>query len=236
MNISQPCTEFGEKLSEAVANSFDRMVTHRPAKEKIENWNKELKPPENCKALAVPRVNPEIWPQLKSRTRNTDLNYQQHANYISQAQIVVSRMADKIFGASKVIPKDLGKELLSLSMDAGAILGLASQEISNKRKAELKPHLNKEFASICSNKNPTSEWLFGDNVLDQLKASKSAANVIKPAFSYQPRTHRFQPYKQRLPLNYKQPSFQPKGGVFQNQQRQSQPRPFMKMQQPRRPN
>ncbi len=62
LNISQPCTEFGENLSDAVAKSFDRMVTHRPAKEKIEKWSKDLKPPENCKVLAVPRVNPEIWP------------------------------------------------------------------------------------------------------------------------------------------------------------------------------
>ncbi len=145
-------------------------------------------------------------------------------------------MADKIFGASKEIPKDLGKELLSLSMDAGAILGLASQEISKKRKTELKPHLNKEFASICSSKNAPTEFLFGDNVLDQLKASKSAANVIKPAFSYQPRAQPYQPYKPRQPLNFKQPSFQPKGGAFQYNQRQPQSRPFMRGPQTRRPN
>lgn len=224
-------------MGEAVANSFDRMVTHRPTKEKIEKWNKDLKPPENCKTLAVPRVNPEIWPQLKSRSRSSDLNYQQHATYISQAQIVVSRMADKIFAASTQIPKEIGKELLSLSMDAGAILGLASQEISVKRKSELKPHLNKEFASICSSKNTPTEWLFGDNVLEQLKASKNAANVVKPAFtSYQPRGQRYQPYKPRPSLNFKQPSFQPKGGAFQNHQRQPQPRPFMRMLPNRRPN
>lgn len=110
-------------------------------------------------------------------------------------------------------------------MDAGAILGLASQELSFKRKTELKPYLNKDFVAICSARVPTTEWLFGDNIVDQLKASKSASNVVKPAFTPFVRPGRVHPYRQNL--NFRRPPFPQKGGsITSRQQRPFQPKQF----------
>lgn len=226
LNISQPSSEYGEALHDEVAKSFARMVANHPSKEKVEKWKDLFKPPDNCKILGVPRVNPEIWPQLKTRARHNDLGLQQHGSYVSQASVAVSKIANLVFSAGRNVPKEFSQEILKLSMDAGSILGLASQELSVKRKTELRPCLNKDFVAICSAKVPTTEWLFGDNIVDQLKASKSAANVVRPAFTPFVRPNRMHPYKQPN-LNYRRPSFQPRGGNNQNRQpRMNQPRQF----------
>ncbi len=64
-------------------------------------------------------------------------------------------------------------------IDSETVLGSLSQEIAQKRRLDIKPVLNKEVAGICTTPIAAGEWLFGENMTDQIKNSRSTANMIR---------------------------------------------------------
>lgn len=56
------------------------------------------------------------------------------------------------------------KTLVSLGVHAINVLGKASQLTSAERKDKLKPALNEDIKSFCSNDYTTSNYLFGENI------------------------------------------------------------------------
>jgi len=114
----------------------------------------------------------------------------------------------------------LRADLLKLSLEALSSLGDVTQDITQTRKNEIRPTLSKEFQGICSSQNKPSEWLFGDNIADQLKASKATANVLKATI---PRPNfRHVPYNRgggNRSLNFRGAFFRGRGGQ-NNQSRQ----------------
>lgn len=83
-----------------------------------------------------------------------------------------------------------------------------SEDMDKKRKIEMKPVLNREYSSICSTSKTDGGLLFGENILEQLKASKSSSQLVRTVSSSRgtgSRTmNRFSPY-QRPSLNYQGP-------------------------------
>ena len=111
-------------------------------------------------------------------------------------------------------------EMLKMALDAQTMLGSMSQDLSHRRRQEIKPTLHKEFAGICSTSNEVSaDWLFGDNVAEKLKNSRATANVIRNSVRPQISTiqKRYTPYNRPQTnyvknLNFRNPSQQTRGG------------------------
>jgi hypothetical protein len=94
------------------------------------------------------------------------------------------------------------------------------QDINYKRRQDIKPLLNKDFSQICTETNQPTEWLFGDNISDQLKNSRVTANVMRSTIKSSMRGNRFTPYVSNYSrgraLNYRAPLPFNRGG-FPNQ-------------------
>ena len=102
------------------------------------------------------------------------------------------------------IPKSLKEELLKMSLEAASVLGNLMQDFNQKRKLEVKPFLNKDFVGICNEGNSSAEWLFGDNISEQLKNSKATANVVRSTLKSQGRgAVRFNPYQRQNQNNFR---------------------------------
>ncbi|CAL8139262.1 unnamed protein product [Orchesella dallaii] len=60
-----------------------------------------------------------------------------------------------------------------------------------KRKLEVRKYINPEFSGICSKETKASEWLFGSDLNETLKESKTTASVMRATLT---RGHRPAPY------------------------------------------
>ena len=79
------------------------------------------------------------------------------------------------------------KILVSLGIDAMTVLGKTSQLISVESKDKLKPRLNEDTRSLCDNDHTTSDYLFGENMSENVKLAmenyKLAQNLANSKFT-----------------------------------------------------
>jgi hypothetical protein len=235
--MSQPIVELGPELNKDLAESINRLFTNKQSKESFEKYKNEFKIPVNCKQMTVQKVNSEIWPLLPTSIRQADYNAQHQQQQLSMVSSAVAQIAEKLF-MSKVITTTDRQTMLKMSLEATAILGSLTQDINMNRRQKIKPSLNSEFSGIC-NQTQTGEWLFGDNIAEQLKATKASSSLVKSSVVRSSfRGPRFTPYNAyRSNLNWRSPSPQVRGGTqFRgsrgNFNRTSRPfqRPFSKPQ------
>lgn len=211
--------EMGPEIGNSVADAYNRTVKRPLSKETVTQLYAKYKIPRNCKSLIVPKVNPEIWGHLPNRAKIGDLglqSVQQCMGFALNTLAITSNMIAK-FSAEKQITPAAASQLLQLCMDSGNVLGNGFQSVTTKRKMEIKPQLHPDYAGICSNENPVTEYLFGSDLKEALKTSKAASMVMKQTFSKY--STRFKPYEQRRyrpsgafqstsnPLNRQRPSW-----------------------------
>lgn len=107
-----------------------------------------------------------------------------------------------------------------MTIDAQTVIGAVTQDICHKRRMEIKPVLNKEFSGICNLPIASGEWLFGENVTEQLKNSRATANVIRSTVRPFRSNFRFTPYSPRgnfqSNLNWRGPPQHLRGGFNQS--------------------
>ncbi len=199
--------EYGPDVATQVAQSFQRIALRPLSMETLKTIKEKVKVPANCKALLTPRMNPEIWTGIPSKARMGDLNSQQIQKTKSYGLVSLANIANLVVENSSTLNPEFVKQKLSLSLDGANLLGNGFQQIVQKRRSEVKPHLSTEYASICSAKVLDSEFLFGDNLAEALKASKATAGLVKKTFVPNPR---YKPYTRSIAgsLNYYRPQFQ----------------------------
>lgn len=206
--------DYGPAINEKLAEGFARAASTHMSKEAFDSIKikEHGKIPTNCKALQVPRVNPEIWGNLPVKGRVTDVKSQNMQQNLSLGMCSLAAVANELV-KSTVIPKDVRADLLKMVMDAGKAFGTGFYELSMKRRNDMKPFINPEYSDICSNRHPVSEFLFGSNLADKLKESKSSSELARKASV---RGNRFRPYQrpmngQERPnnLNFSRPSTLP---------------------------
>jgi len=182
LNTTQPKDDFGQELQKDVCLSIKRLFTNKQSKEKLETLKSENKLPINCKELCVPKVNTEIWATLASKTKQKDYSHQIIQQQLSLASVIAAKTAEAIFNSGMKIEKSLRDQLLKQTLESLSIMGNAMQEISHRRKQDIRPSLTREASAICAS-SQTTEFLFGDNVTEQLKTAKTTANVLKSVAS-----------------------------------------------------
>lgn len=190
--------DVGPPVHRTVADAFNRTVKRPLSKETITELVSKIKIPENCQ-LSVPKVNAEIWSHLPNKAKITDLNWQSLQHNIAYA--ITNMAITSNFISSKVgtaeISSPMASHILRANMDAANMLGSAMQQINNKRKGEIKPYLNADFAGICSSNVPVTHFLFGNDLKETLKNSKTESLVMKQTFTR--RSFRAKPYNFRAP-------------------------------------
>lgn len=192
-----------------MADAFNKTGTRKLSKETEDKLKQNIKVPDNCRSFKVPKVNPEIWQNLKTRPRVADLKLQQIQAGLSISLTVLASLSDKIAkaAASKLVPKEVASDLLKAGLDGANLIGHQMQEITSRRRQEIKPYLNPDYAGICSAQLPPSEFLFGDNLTETLKSSKAASTVIRNTTLPQNRMMPYNLNQRPSNSNYQRPSY-----------------------------
>jgi len=206
---------------------MERAVTQSLSKDSIESLKTKIRVPENAKLIGVPKVNPEIWTSLSNRARMTDFRMQQMQQNTMYGLQSLAKIADLI---SKGQPSSTSfAEIMQIVKDGVTLMGMGHQNLSLRRKYELKQHIQPEYASICTGPLQISEYLFGDNIEDLLKKSKATSELVKKV-TPRPRLPISKPYARPSStntytgsLNYVRPSLEQyrRGGQTRGNQRNS---------------
>ena len=186
-------------------------------KEKIEKYDR----PENCERLFAPKVNPEVWSRISNMGRRQDLKLVAIQKTLVAVGTALTQSGHLLMNALQTggIRRHEGgenntmNEVLTLQVDALALLGHTNYDLSLRRREMMKPSLNKEYASLCSSQTSVTSMLFGDELQSQLNAIRASNRISQTAT--QSTTGHFVSHNkstfQRHPRNDREKSFLSKG-------------------------
>lgn len=155
----------------------------------MKRWGKKLnpdklktiigkyKPPANCTSMTTTgcKCNPEIWSQLSSTKKRTDLQLSNLQQVVLKAAVATLQTTNTLVNEKSDTDKS---ELLTQSIDTVALLAHAHTQVSQLRRDQIKPVLKQEYSTICSAEvQPDSNWLFGSDLAKTLKDAKEASHI-----------------------------------------------------------
>ena len=173
-----------EKTSPAIdANLADivkSLLTEKVAKDKLTEVQNKYCRPENCTNLVAPKINKQIWQQLRQETRNNDSAIQKAQSLLLSGLYAVLQMCNSSSGDQR-----------NVLTHTAAILLSANRELNLKRRDLIRPDLNKQYASLCNPSTAVSTFLFGDDLnkeVEELTKSHKLSSKVTPR-------KRMEPYK-----------------------------------------
>ena len=168
-----------EQLAEVAIRRWGKKLAH----EKVTALLAKYDPPENCSAISVTRVNPEIWQSLNSSKRKTDLRLANLQQALQKATFATLSTAGTLLTLNDNTQK---REMLSNSIDVVAILGHVASELSNFRREQMKPALKPEFHALCSADFHviSSKFLFGEDLAKQVRDAKETNRIGNTVGAY----------------------------------------------------
>ena len=171
----------GPPISEANASYVEDCCKKRILSSELAKFKEAFKRPENCPALSVPTINPNLWAKLPKESKEHDKRLQNAQSLLAKGLTGVVQIKETLFlfnshpdQFSRLFPK-LFAELDSCV----ALLGNAFLESSYRRRDLLKPAINPRFHSLCGSKTPITNFLFGDNVLESAKSIQSSQKMTR---------------------------------------------------------
>ena len=174
-------TTDGDRVHEKLAQAIHNRFTVKLPKAKLENKIKQHKIPENCCVIKAPLLDEELTEKglVDKNTRKDDNRLADIQSLIATATAALGNLSNEV---NEMVSKSGNRELLEIADkvietngDAFAILGLAQQELSQRRRFEISRSLPKEIASIATaNIQTGSETLFGNNVQGLIRNARES--------------------------------------------------------------
>ena len=159
--------DMGQAITEKLATIINKRLSEKLSDQKLKEKRDQYPRPDNCDRLVAPRINPEIWARIEN-AKQLDLRASTNQSNLAKAGVVLAKSTDKRLSLYQKDSKPEYRELITLKTDALALLGHASCEMSQRRRETLKPHLNKEYTTLCASHVPVTSLLFGDDLQGQL--------------------------------------------------------------------
>ena len=165
--VNHQTERVGEPVGEKLASVLNKLLRVKlkddTLKVKLDSYSR----PANCQAISQCRVNPEIWPILKTDSRVLDSKLQKVQQLFLTAATPLARAADELLSPATADVSRISK----LILDAIAFLGAANVELNTKRRELIRPELNQAYKSLCSEDTDAkpSALLFGDNLPQRCK-------------------------------------------------------------------
>ena len=171
-----------EKTAPAIDSSLAEIVKslllEKLPKDKLaEVQNKYLRP-ENCTNLVAPKINKQVWQQLRQETRNNDSAFQKAQSLLLSGFYAVLQTCNSSSGQQK-----------NVLTHAAVLLLSSNRELSLKRRGLIRPDLNKQYASLCNPFTPVSSFLFGDELnkeVEKLTKSHKFSSKVTPRKHMEP--------------------------------------------------
>ncbi|CAB3979217.1 Hypothetical predicted protein [Paramuricea clavata] len=188
--------DMGPAITEKRATIINKRWSEKLSDQKLKEKRDQYPRPDNCDRLVAPRINPEIWARIDHTAKQLDLRASTNQSNLAKAGVVVAKSTDKLLSLYQKDSKPEYRELITLNTDALALLGHASCEMSQRRRETLKPHLNKEYTTLCASHVPVTSFLFGDDLQGQLtniRATNKVSNTISDARKQYKNTQQWRP-------------------------------------------
>ncbi|WAR19980.1 hypothetical protein MAR_001818 [Mya arenaria] len=162
----------GSPVSGPLASLTDKIIDKTMKDKKRNDLADKYPVSENVTKLNPPKVNPEIWRIIEAKTRLKDVKLQKIQQFTLRAIVPIMRVIDSLV-AGRDCQESLNlDELVTKLVDAVALTAVGNADANVCRRESIKRDLNEEYQAICSNTNPVTQMLFGDNITDQLKSNK----------------------------------------------------------------
>lgn len=207
-------TDVSVRTADLVKAAMRVSMSHSKEKELTE----KIFRPENCPSLIVPKINPEIWRDIKKETRDADVAAQRTQNLIHKGLVPLLRVMD-------TLSERKDKENLMGLAEAFRLLAMASSHLSQNRKDAVAPELDYSFRQICTPGRPVTELLFGEDLPKALRDIKDAQQTTSKVTSQVPRGNfrgRFSARSQGHRGDYRG-----RGDYYNNNNNNTKPRGFL---------
>ena len=132
-------------------------------------------------------MNADIWDLMDAPQRAQDNQLKHCQALVSVSLIAQARVLSyirELFKQKKDIPcSDAVKNMAEPLMDSAAALGLAMRDLNIKRRSAIKKAIP-ALGQISWSRSVPTEYLYGDKIQDELKATKAASNLLRRSAGY----------------------------------------------------
>ena len=104
--------EYGRKFSDPLVQRVEGKLQTKLTSEKVKEKSQNLLTPENCLKLSVPLTNKEIWGQLNSFLKKSDLRIINMQKNIQKAAVALIRVTGDLLQANCNIRETIKKTLM----------------------------------------------------------------------------------------------------------------------------
>ncbi|XP_067678289.1 uncharacterized protein [Haliotis asinina] len=163
----------GDIVSDFIANFI---TTVCKSKDGVQIVGSKYKLPENCIGLLPPKMIQDVWSILKKHTQMRDEMLQDVERWLALGIIPIVVLTS-MFGKG---PQPL-KDTRRMTSDALTVLGYVCRSMSIKRRLLMRSALNKKYAVLCRTSNCMSDYIFGDNVANDLVEIKLGTYHVQKA-------------------------------------------------------
>ncbi len=164
--------QFSPAITPGLADIVNSLLKDKLPKEKLAEVQAKYTRPENCPNLVSPKVNKQIWQQMRQETRNTDSSLQK-----TQSLLVSGLCA--VLEVCNIAVEDQKCKLAH----AAVLLLAANREVNMRRRDLIRPDLNKQFSSLCNPSIAISAYHFGDDLnkeVEELTKSNKLSGKVTP--------------------------------------------------------
>ena len=127
------------------------------------------------------RVNPNIWQKLCEPMQKIDLQLYKMQLALVKGITPVARLTNLSMTEKKGLGKEGVQPIKQFGLDALSLITHVNYELNMQRRQLMKPDIGKDYASLCSQQIPFTDYLFGDDLQKQLKdigdVNKTGAKV-----------------------------------------------------------
>ena len=182
-NEDKLCGELQEGAPELLETLFRSVYSRKEIKETLEN----IERPSNCEALRPVMINKEIYSHMSEKERKKDEPLKFIANAVAKASQPLANVWNQLLQLetdlreSKGIPPDAEMPVsLDIDEDTGTVLhvthlvelldqslkvlGMATAQIAQKRRLDLKYKLAPDCKDLAKRSQPFTSCIFGDNM------------------------------------------------------------------------
>ena len=178
---SEEADDINQKLADIINSRWGKVLSQEKLSPILEKYNR----PGNCTSLHPIKVNKEAWANLSADKKQQDLRLANLQQTLEKVAIIVLRASEFLFEI-KAHVSSVNSDVTSL-VDALALLGHATANISVLRRSSLKPALKREYQALCANNSdfPHGPLLFGEDFGKMVKDVEEARKLNR-AFKISP--------------------------------------------------
>ena len=175
-NFFELGSQVGQDISEGFAKIINRSVRARPNDEHLKELSKKYYRPANVPNLEVPRLNPEVWEQLRKGSLIVDSLLQKIQTLLSKAISIMLHILDKVGSEQGGQTEDHLQEMSDCLRCLGAMFSL----LNHTRKDLVRNDAGEPLSRLCTWETPVgTDKLFDVDVPKAIEDRDKAAQRLK---------------------------------------------------------